>query len=359
MPSSASKNERFPEIPALDREALDAARARQAVLTKPAGALGKLEALSIRLAGMTGQATPRIGEGRKALVICAGDHGVAAQGVSAYPQEVTVQMVANFLAGGAAANVLARLVGARVTVVDAGMAGDVPAHEMLVAGKIAPGTGDISAGPAMTRQQAGAALQLGLDVAEAQVELGLDLLAAGEMGIANTTSASALISAFTGQPPIDTVGRGTGIDGARLVHKVEVVQRALDVNQPLDPADGVGVLAALGGFEIGALAGLMLGTAAARVPVVIDGLISTAAALVAQAIRPHVADYLIAGHHSTEEGHIIALGKLGLEPLLDLGMRLGEGTGALLAFPIVEAAARTLAGMATFTDAGVSEKSSG
>jgi nicotinate-nucleotide--dimethylbenzimidazole phosphoribosyltransferase len=356
MPSSSAKNEHLPEIPPLDKEAIAVAEARQAVLTKPAGALGRLEALSVRLAGMTGHGTPHIGEGRKALVICAGDHGVAAQGVSAYPQAVTVQMVANFLAGGAAANVLARQMNTRVVVVDAGVAGEVPAHEMLVAGKIAPGTQDISVGPAMTRGQANAALQLGLDVAQTQIALGLDLLAAGEMGIANTTPASALISAFTGRPPAETVGRGTGIDDAGLAHKIEVVARALQANQPLDPLDGVGVLAALGGFEIGALAGLMLGAAAARVPVVIDGLISTSAALVAQALRPNVVDYLIAGHRSAEQGHVLALDKLGLHPLLDLGMRLGEGTGALLAFPILEAAARTLAEMATFNDAGVSEK---
>jgi nicotinate-nucleotide--dimethylbenzimidazole phosphoribosyltransferase len=305
---------------------------------------------------MTGRATPHIGDGRKALVICAGDHGVAAQGVSAYPQAVTAQMVANFLAGGAAANVLARQVGARVVVVDAGVVSDLPPHENLVADKIAPGTGDISQGPAMSRAQAAAALGLGLTLAERQVASGLDLLAVGEMGIANTTPASALISALTGHPPAETVGRGTGLDDAGLAHKVEVVARALEANQPLDPSDGVAVLAALGGFEIGAMAGLMLGAAAARVPVVIDGLISTAAALVAKALKPRVTDYLIAGHRSTEPGHIFALEALGLEPLLDLGLRLGEGTGALLAFPIIEAAARTLAEMATFAEAGVSEK---
>jgi nicotinate-nucleotide--dimethylbenzimidazole phosphoribosyltransferase len=356
MPSSAGKSQNLPEIPPLDADAIAAAEDRQAILTKPAGALGRLEALSVRLAGMTGQATPRIGPDRKALVICAGDHGVAAQGVSAYPQAVTAQMVANFLTDGAAANVLARQMGARVVVVDAGVASELPSHADLVSGKIAPGTADISQGPAMTRRQATAALQLGLDIADNQISLGLDLLAAGEMGIANTTPASALISALTGHPPAETVGRGTGIDDNALAHKVEVVQRALQANQSLDTADGMSVLAALGGFEIGAMAGLMLGAAAARVPAVIDGLISTAAALVAQAFRPRVTDYLIAGHRSTEPGHIYALSALGLEPLLDLGLRLGEGTGALLAFPVVEAAARTLSEMATFAEAGVSDK---
>jgi len=356
MPSPAGKENYLPEMPPLDADASAAAEARQAILTKPAGALGWLEALSVRLAGMTGQATPRVGSDRKALVICAGDHGVAAQGVSAYPQAVTAQMVANFLAGGAAANVLGRQMGARVVVVDAGVASELPPHADLVGGKIAPGTADISQGPAMTREQANAALQLGLDVADKQRSLGLDLLAVGEMGIANTTPASTLISALTGYPPAETVGRGTGIDDDALAHKVEVVERALQANQPLDAAAGVAVLAALGGFEIGAMAGLMLGAAAGRVPVVIDGLISTAAALVAQALRPRVTDYLIAGHRSTEPGHIYALAALGLEPLLDLGLRLGEGTGALLAFPVVEAAARTLAEMATFAEAGVSGK---
>jgi nicotinate-nucleotide--dimethylbenzimidazole phosphoribosyltransferase len=311
----------LPEIPALDKEATTAAEARQAILTKPTGALGRLEALSVRLAGMTGQVTPRFGPDRKALVICAGDHGVAAKGVSAYPQEVTVQMVANFLAGGAAANVLARQMNARVIVVDAGVAGDIPEQEGLVTGKVAPGTQDLSEGPAMTREQANAALQLGLEVAEQQLELGLDLLAVGEMGIGNTTAA-----------------------------------RALKVNQPLDISDGIAVLATLGGFEIGAMAGLMLGAAAARVPVVVDGFISTAAALLAKTIRPGAVDYMFAGHRSAEAGHDVALEALGLKPLLDLNLRLGEGTGALLAFSIIEAAARMLAEMATFEEAGVSDK---
>jgi nicotinate-nucleotide--dimethylbenzimidazole phosphoribosyltransferase len=346
----------LPEIPALDKEATTAAEARQAMLTKPTGALGRLEALSVRLAGMTGQVTPRFGPDRKALVICAGDHGVAAQGVSAYPQEVTVQMVANFLAGGAAANVLARQMNARVIVVDAGVAGDIPEQEGLVTGKVAPGTQDLSEGPAMTREQANAALQLGLEVAEQQLELGLDLLAVGEMGIGNTTAASAIISALTAQPPKVTVGRGTGVDDAGLAHKVDVVEQALKVNQPLDISDGIAVLATLGGFEIGAMAGLMLGAAAARVPVVVDGFISTAAALLAKTIRPGAVDYMFAGHRSAEAGHDVALEALGLKPLLDLNLRLGEGTGALLAFSIIEAAARMLAEMATFEEAGVSDK---
>jgi nicotinate-nucleotide--dimethylbenzimidazole phosphoribosyltransferase len=336
----------------LDRAATELARARQAILTKPRGALGRLEELSIRLAGMRGTLEPEFAH--KAVVVCAGDHGVAAQAVSAYPQDVTAQMVLNFLAGGAAVNVLARQMGARVLVVDAGVVADLPDHPALIAGKVARGTSDISLGPAMTRDQANQALDLGLRVADELAHDGLDLLAVGEMGIANTTPASALLCALSGADPADAVGRGAGLDEAGLKRKVEVVRRALEVNPLPDPADGLAALAALGGFEIGAMAGLMIGGAMARAPVVVDGLISAAAAMLAVRIAPRVRDFLIAGHRSAEPGHDAMLADLGLEPLLDLGMRLGEGTGALLAFPIIEAAACTLAEMATFDEAGVS-----
>jgi nicotinate-nucleotide--dimethylbenzimidazole phosphoribosyltransferase len=336
----------------LDRAATELARARQAILTKPRGALGRLEELSIRLAGMRGTLEPEFAH--EAVVVCAGDHGVAAQAVSAYPQDVTAQMVLNFLAGGAAVNVLARQMGARVLVVDAGVAADLPDHPALIAGKVARGTSDISLGPAMTRDQANQALDLGLRVADELAHDGLDLLAVGEMGIANTTPASALLCALSGADPADAVGRGAGLDEAGLKRKVEVVRRALEVNPLPDPADGLAALAALGGFEIGAMAGLMIGGAMARAPVVVDGLISAAAAMLAVRIAPRVRDFLIAGHRSAEPGHDAMLADLGLEPLLDLGMRLGEGTGALLAFPIIEAAACTLAEMATFDEAGVS-----
>ncbi len=338
----------LPNIPPIDENAQREARARQAILTKPAGALGQLEALSIRLAGMTGRLDwlPR----RRAVVVCAGDHGVVAQGVSAYPQIVTQQMVLNFLRGGAAINVLARQMGARVTIVDAGVAEDLDDHPDLVRGKIARGTADFTAGPAMTPAQAEQSVRLGLEALERECARGLDLLAVGEMGIGNTTVASAIIAAITGRPPAEVTGRGTGVDDAQLRRKIAVVERALLVNAPADRD----TLAKVGGFEIGAMAGLMLGAAARRVPVLIDGLISTAAALVAAQLQPAVSGYLIAGHRSVEPGHVVALEALGLSPLLDLDMRLGEGTGAALAMPLVEAAMRTLQEMATFADAGVS-----
>jgi len=338
----------LPTIPLFDEAAAARALERQALLTKPSGALGRLEGLSVTLAGMTGRLDwlPL----RRAVVVCAGDHGVVAQGVSAYPQVVTEQMVLNFLAGGAAVNVLARQMGARVTVVDAGVNATFASQPDLVIGKIGCGTADMTHGPAMTTEQAEASLRLGLEVAQRELARGLDVLVVGEMGIGNTTAASAIIAAITGQPPERVTGRGTGIADEQLAHKIAVVQRALDVNQPV----GVDTLAKVGGFEIGAMAGLMLGVAAARVPVVLDGLISTAAALIAAQLRPDIRRFLLAGHMSVEPGHQAALAWLGLEPLLDLGMRLGEGTGALLALPLLEAAMRTLQEMATFGGAGVS-----
>jgi nicotinate-nucleotide--dimethylbenzimidazole phosphoribosyltransferase len=318
-------------------------------LTKPTGALGRLEALSIGLVGMTG----RLGwlPVRRSVVVCAGDHGVVAQGVSAYPQAVTQQMVLNFLRGGAAVNVLARQMNTFVTVVDAGVIGHFDEHPDLVQGKIAQGTADFTQGPAMTPVQAQQSVTLGMEVARREIASGLDLLAIGEMGIGNTTSASAIIAAVTGQPAAKVTGRGTGVDEAQLRRKIAIVEQALQVHAPAD-AD---TLSKMGGFEIGAMAGLMLGAAAQRIPIVVDGLISTAAALIAAQIQPAVQHFLLAGHRSAEPGHDIALAWLGLEPLLNLEMRLGEGTGALLAFPIIEAAMRTLQEMATFGEAGVSD----
>lgn len=336
-------------IPLLDEHAMQRAAVRQDRLTKPRGALGQLEALSVRLAGMTGRLDwlPQ----RRAVIVCAGDHGVAAQGVSAYPSAVTAQMVINFLRGGAAVNVLARQMGARVTVVDAGVAAELDPHPDLIAGKIAYGTADFTHGAAMSAAQAEAALELGARAFEREWECGLDILAVGEMGIGNTTAASAIIAALSGRAPADVTGRGTGLDDAGLRRKVEVIERALAVNAPAEKD----TLQKVGGFEIGAMAGIMISAAARRVPVVIDGLISTAAALIAVQLAPAVKNYLIAGHRSQEAGHTIALELLGLTPLLALEMRLGEGTGAVLALPIVEAAMRTLQEMATFDEAGVSE----
>ncbi|MBC7809718.1 MAG: nicotinate-nucleotide--dimethylbenzimidazole phosphoribosyltransferase [Burkholderiales bacterium] len=338
----------LPAIPPLDVDAPQAALARQARLTKPAGALGKLEALSVRLAAMTGRIDwlPT----RRAVVVCAGDHGVAAQGVSAYPQAVTQQMVMNFLRGGAAVNVLARQMGARVTIVDAGVAADFEPHPNLIRAKIAPGTADMTLGPAMTLEQADAAVQLGQDVLGAEIERGLDILVVGEMGIGNTTSASAIIAAITDIDASQVTGRGTGIDYAQHAHKVRIVNQALRSNYPARD----NTLAKVGGFEIGVMAGLMLCAAAARVPILVDGLICTAAAMIAAQFQPQVVDYMVAAHRSIEPGHGIALSLLGLAPLLEFDMRLGEGTGALLALPIVEAAMRTLQEMSTFDDAGVS-----
>lgn len=341
-------------IQPLNEAAMRAAQARQDVLTKPRGSLGQLEALSIQLAGITRQCPPPI-PSRKAVLVFAGDHGVVAQGVSAYPQEVTFQMVTNFLRGGAAINVLARGAGARVVIVDAGVAAEMAPADGLVLGKIAPGTADMSLGPAMTRTQAREAIALGARVAQREIDAGLDLLACGDMGIGNTTAATAITAVFTGKSPLEVAGPGAGLPPAGVAHKAEVVERALLLNRPA-PADGLDVLARVGGFEIGAICGAMLAAAAARVPVVVDGFIATAGALVAASLAPGVVAYMIAGHRSAEPGHDAALSWLGLTPLLDLGMRLGEGTGAVLAMGLVEASARVINEMATFAEAGVSEK---
>jgi len=336
----------------LDAAAMEAARARQERLTKPPGSLGRLEKIAIHIAGIQGRARPEVAA--KAVFVMAGDHGVVAEGVAPYPQAVTVQMVANFTAGGAAINVLARQVGARVVVVDMGVAGEAPPSPVL-AKKVARGTQNLARGPAMTREQARQSLEAGIEVLEDELASGLQLVGTGDMGIGNTTPSAAIVAAFAGEAPESVTGRGTGVDDVGLARKVEVVRRALEVNEP-DRTDGLDVLAKVGGFEIGGLAGVIIAAAAHRVPVVIDGLISGAAALVATTLAPQARDYLIAGHLSPEPGHRAALRHMGLEPLLDLGMRLGEGTGAALAMVIVEAAVRALNEMATFEEAGVSGK---
>lgn len=348
------------QIPELDTAAREAATLRQAQLTKPSGALGKLEALSIRLAAMRGRKgeIPADPPKDKALVIYAADHGVAAQGVSAYPQEVTRQMVNNFIDGGAAANVLARQMGARMMIVDAGVIGTIDKRKPgMVIGKVGPGTADFTTGRAMTGEQALKSLDLGDHTIMWLALDSLDLLAIGEMGIGNTTSAAAIIAAITGKEVSTVVGRGTGVDDAGLRRKITMIERALVLHELSGGGgDGLDVLEKVGGFEIGAMAGAMLKAASMRIPVVLDGLISTAAALIAAQIAPRVTDYLIAGHRSTEPGHRVALDALGLDPLLDLHLRLGEGSGALLAFPLIEAAIRTLNEMATFDQAGVSNR---
>lgn len=340
-------------IQPLDAESMSAARARQDVLTKPQGSLGRLEALSIQVAGITRQPRPKIQH--KVVTVMAGDHGVVAEGVSAYPQEVTPQMVLNFLYGGAAINVLTRLFGARVIIVDMGVAATMDPHPQLIVRKIAPGTANIATGPAMTRQQAEACLLAGAEIVEAEIANGLDLLATGDMGIGNTTPSAAIAAAVTGKSVREIAGRGTGVDDEGLKRKISAIERALQVNQP-NPADGLDLLAKVGGFEIGGLAGAILAAAANHRPVVIDGFISTAAAIIAVTLNPQVKDYLIAAHTSQELGHRLMTEWLGLTPLLDLQMRLGEGTGAALAMSIIEASCKVLDEMATFGEAGVSEK---
>ncbi len=342
-------------IQPLDSLAQRDARVRQAALTKPAGSLGRLEALSIQIAGITGQAVPKIEH--KVVVTMAGDHGVAAEGVSAFPQEVTGQMVSNFLRGGAAINVLGRHTCTRVVVVDMGVAADIAPHPNLLDRKVAPGTGNIARGPAMSRDQAIQALLSGVAVVEEELTKGLDIVGTGDMGIANTTPSAAIAVALMGIAAAEMVGRGTGLDDAGLLHKVKVVETAIAVNRP-DAHDPLDVLAKVGGFEIAGLAGVMLGAAAHRRPVVVDGFISTAAAMIAAGLAPRLRQYLIAAHCSQEKGHRIMLDWLGLEPLLDLGMRLGEGTGAVLGIFLVEAACKILAQMATFGQAGVSDRES-
>ncbi len=339
-----------------DAAARDAARLRLDTLTKPQGSLGRLEDLAIWLAGVRADPLPVFP--RKAVVVIAADHGIVAGGVSAYPQVVTGEMVRNFLRAGAAINVLARQQGATVTVVDAGIVTPVipPPHvsaDRFLERRIGPGTQDFRHGPAMTGAQAHRSIEEGIRIAAGLHAAGLDLLATGDMGIGNTTAAAAVTAAMTALPPEAVVGRGAGIDDAGLHRKQDAVRLALAVNHP-DPHDPIDLLAKVGGFEIGMLAGVIIGAAALCVPVVLDGFISGAAALIARGIAPLAIDYCIAGHRSPEPGHAAVLQQLGLSPYLDLGMRLGEGTGAVLAFALVEAATRALREMATFTDAGVS-----
>ncbi|MFJ9040680.1 nicotinate-nucleotide--dimethylbenzimidazole phosphoribosyltransferase [Streptomyces sp. NPDC102406] len=338
----------------LDAKALGEAWERQKRMTKPAGALGMLEIISAQLSGLSRQCPPPIPE-PAAVAIFAGDHGVHAQGVTPWPQEVTGQMVANFLGGGAVCNAFANQVGAEVCVIDVGVASELPATPGLLPRKVRAGTADMTAGPALTREEVKAAIEVGIETARDLVAAGNKALLTGEMGIANTTASAALISVYTEADPAEVTGRGTGINDETHARKVEVVRRALDLHQP-DPADPIGVLASVGGLEHAALVGLLLGGASLRTPVILDGVSAGAAALVARAVAPEVLAACIAGHRSAEPGHVAALNKLGLRPLVDLDLRLGEGTGALLALPIVQSAARAMHEVATFDSAGVTEK---
>lgn len=341
----------LPKIPPFDKTSAQKAAARQNQLTKPQGSLGRLEALSIQLAGMTGKERPRFAH--KAVIVMAADHGVALAGVSAYPVEVTAQMVANIARNGAAVSVLARQNQARVVVVDIGVATDVSGLTGVLHHKVADGSANMLKGPALTPAQAEQAIAVGMQVLGEQATQGLDLVALGEMGIGNTTPASAITAVFTGLPVKDVTGRGTGLDDAGLQNKIKVIEEAIRLNQP-DPGNALDVLMKVGGLDIAGLTGVIIAAAARRIPVVVDGFISGAAALVAVGLLPAVRPYLIASHLSVEAGHAAICKQLDLEPLLDLRMRLGEGSGAVLAFPIIEGAARILDEMATFAEAGVS-----
>jgi nicotinate-nucleotide--dimethylbenzimidazole phosphoribosyltransferase len=336
-----------------DKPSMVKAIERQDSLTKPAGSLGRLEALSVQIAGIQGKALPEIKQ--KAVIVMAADHGVAARGTSAYPQEVTAEMVLNFLHGGAAINVISRQVGARVVIVDMGVAAKLEVNPGLISRRIAPGTQDMSKGPAMTTEQAKQALEAGIEIVTAEIRKGLDIVGTGDMGIGNTTASSAICAVMTGKTAAEVTGRGTGLDEKQLQHKIAIINESIALNKP-EASKPLEVLAKVGGFEIGGLAGVILGAAANRVPVVIDGFISGAAALIAAGICPQSKDYMIAGHCSVEPGHRIMLQHLGLKPLLDLEMRLGEGTGGALAMSLAETSVRILSEMATFAEAGVAEK---
>jgi nicotinate-nucleotide--dimethylbenzimidazole phosphoribosyltransferase len=340
------------QIQPLDEQVIALAKARQLQLTKPTGSLGRLEDIAVQIAGITGSVQPVIK--RKAVVVMAADHGVAAEGVSAYPADVTPQMVLNFLHGGAAINALARQADAEVVVVDIGVAADL-SHPQLFSHKVAYGTMNMLHGPAMTREQVLQALEVGISVCESLVSRGVDLLATGEMGIGNTTAASAIVACLADVPVKLVTGRGTGISNEQLAHKISVIERAIAQNQP-DVTDPLDVLAKVGGLEIAGLVGVMLAAAAHRVPIIIDGFISGAAALVAFRINSLIRDYFFAGHVSVERGHQVMLEQMQLTPLLNLQLRLGEGTGAVLAMHIIEGALRTHSEMATFSEAGVSDR---
>lgn len=336
-------------IPLPDETMEQQAREHIDQLTKPPGSLGLLEEMAIRLAGITGERTPDMGN--KAIVVCCGDHGVVEEGVTAYPSEVTEKMMANFASGGAAINVIARQTGADVYVVDVGsLARKVP--DGVIDCKVRPGTDNMASGPAMSRDEAVRAVMTGVDVARRLKQEGVRIIGVGEMGIGNTTPATAIAAVMTGSPVDQLTGRGTGVDDAGMLRKIHVIEQAIRVNQP-DAQDPIDVLAKVGGLEIAAMAGVMVGGALERMPVVIDGLISTSAAMIAAGLTERVKPYLFASHLSEEPAHRILLEKLGLTPLIHARMRLGEGTGAALLFPLMETAVALMREMATFADLGL------
>jgi nicotinate-nucleotide--dimethylbenzimidazole phosphoribosyltransferase len=340
-------------IKPLDKKCIGAACSRQDNLTKPKDSLGRLENLSIQIAGIQNKPIPQIKN--KAIIIMAGDHGVVAEKVGNWPQAVTGQMVLNFLNGGAGINVLARQINARVIVVDMGIASNLLSHTSLLACKIEHGTKNIKLGPAMSEEQAVKSIVTGIQIVTKEIDKGLDIVGTGDMGIGNTTASSAICAAITGHSAKEVTGRGTGITDEQLAYKISIVEQALKINCP-DATNPIGILSKLGGFEIGGLAGVMLGAAANKIPVVIDGFISGAAALIATGLAPDLKEYLIPAHVSAEKGHRLLLRYLRLNPLLDLDMRLGEGTGAALGIFLAESSVRILNEMATFNEAGVSER---
>ncbi|AAR36401.1 nicotinate-nucleotide--dimethylbenzimidazole phosphoribosyltransferase [Geobacter sulfurreducens] len=344
--------EALSKICPVDAELMAQAQARLDNKTKPIGSLGRLEEFARRMVAITGSVAPDTK--KKVVFTFAGDHGVTDEGVSAFPREVTPQMVYNFLRGGAGINVLARHVGAQVRVVDIGVDHDFGDTPGLIVRKVARGTRNFARGPAMTREEAVAALEVGIDLANEAKREGIALVGTGEMGIGNTTPSAAIIAAFSGLPVPAVTHRGTGIGDEALANKVRVIEAGLALNQP-DPKDPIDVLAKVGGLEIAGIAGLILGCAANRLPVVVDGFISTAGALVACELNPHVRDYLFAAHQSVEVGHRVMLDRIGAAPILDLQLRLGEGTGGALAMGLIEAGVRILTEMATFEEAGVAE----
>lgn len=356
LPETSLLKRTLADIAPIDSGARLKARERLDQLAIPHWSLGRLMDLALDLAAITGSTHPDVR--RKSIAVMAGDHGIVETGVSKFPQAVTVEMVRNFVKEGASINALARQVGAKVTVVDAGVAGDL--SELTAGGKIvnkrvAPGTANFAKGPAMTREQAIRSIEAGIEVAEALAEE-TDLFGTGDMGIGNTSPSSAIISVICGRSVADVTGRGTGLDDDALAGKIAILEQALKLNNP-DPQDGLDVLAKVGGFEIGAIAGLILGAAAQKKPVMIDGIISTAGALIAYSLSPSCKDYMVAGHRSVEQGHKVALDFLGKTPLLDLELRLGEGTGGAVAMNLVDTAVAVLTEIATFEEAAVSQAS--
>ncbi len=347
--------EKLAKIQSLKEEFFDLAQARLDNLTKPRGSLGQLEELAKRYVAIVEKVNPRIQQ--KIIYTFAGDHGVAAEGISAYPKEVTPQMVYNFVRRGAAINVLARHVGAKVMVVDIGVDHEFEPQEGLFIRKVARGTGNLSRGPAMSRVQAIQAISVGLEMAEHARNQKADLVGTGDMGIGNTTPSSAILASITGLPAHQVTHRGTGVDDEALARKIKIVEKAIETNKP-DPQDPLDVLAKVGGFEIAGIAGLIIGCAAYRIPVVVDGFISTAGAMIAVGLNRRIKEYLFASHQSVEVGHKFMWEYIGQKPILNLSMRLGEGTGAALAMSIIEAAVKVLNEMATFSEAGVSQKNS-